>query len=216
MTKKLAKNTKVKYLSKGQQTSIRDKVRVLAVNTESIYDPSLVIKNTWDSLTKWVEIHRKGKNAIQARKEFDNNLAKAIAIFELENFNFLSASAPEEYKPLAIEFVRRIIKEYDCKTPSEIALAEIVTSAYIRQLRTAALLSTSIEADWLSTERNARMAILSKELDRAIRTYITSLTTLKQIKNPLVELNVKATTTFVAENQQINVSNNKGENNERQ
>ena len=50
--------------------------------------------------------------------------------------------------------------------------------------------------------------MLSKEVDKAHRQLIMALTTLKQIKNPPVEFNVKAKTAFLAQNQQINAVNN--------
>ena len=66
----------------------------------------------------------------------------------------------------------------------------------------------------ISSEKNGYLAILSKELDRAHRQLITALTTLRQIKNPPIEFNVKAKTAFVAQNQQINAINNPIQQNE--
>ena len=48
--------------------------------------------------------------------------------------------------------------------------------------------------------------MISKELDRANRQFITALTTLKQIKAPSLEINVKTKAAFVAQNQQLNVN----------
>jgi hypothetical protein len=55
-------------------------------------------------------------------------------------------------------------------------------------------------------------SVMSKELDRANRQFITALTTLKQMKAPSIEINVTAKTAFVAENQQFNVNKNNNEN----
>jgi hypothetical protein len=47
---------------------------------------------------------------------------------------------------------------------------------------------------------------MGKELDRAERHFFTALNTLKQIKSPMLEMNIHAKTAFIAQNQQINAT----------
>ena len=56
--------------------------------------------------------------------------------------------------------------------------------------------------------------MLSKERDRAHRQYLSTIMTLKQLKAPAIEMNIKAKTAFVSQNQQINVPQAPKENNE--
>jgi hypothetical protein len=45
---------------------------------------------------------------------------------------------------------------------------------------------------------------MGKELDRANRIFLNALMTLKQLKNPPLELNIKAGNAFFGQNQQFN------------
>lgn len=187
---------------------------------KSEYDLEILWKQVAEIARAYSGVRKNSKRAEEFRKNFGEKYIPLLHSYELEKFDLLLDSFPKKYRALALKFVQQVIKEYDCKAPSEIALAEIVASAYIRQLRVTSRLYAGIEDDFLNTEKNSFTAILSKELDRAVRTYIIAITTLKHIKNPPIELKVKATTAFIAENQQVNVSNNqnlnKGENNDRQ
>lgn len=142
-------------------------------------------------------------------KNLKKELVNILTAFELDTHFALAQTTSKKYKTLAVEFCEQIIQEYDCRTSSEKALAEIIAGAFVRQLSCAERLNSAITVDFLNKERNAFMAILSKELSRATRSYITALLTLKQMKSSPVKLNVKATTAFIAQNQQINATNNR-------
>jgi hypothetical protein len=106
----------------------------------------------------------------------------------------------------SIEFANLLVEEYGCNTPSEKALVQVITSAYIRSLQYAEMLSinTSGGGKPISHERNNYYSFLSKEIDRAQRQYITGLHTIKQLKSPSLPVTIKTTTAFIAENQQVN------------
>lgn len=223
MTKKLAKKIKTTNLSKEQNLStVQSDANILKkdlLDQRSEYDPEVLAEEAGKVIRIYKGVRKNSKRVEELNKKFREKFIPLKHSYELENFELLVNSFPEKYRSLVLKFVRQIIKEYDCKTPSEIALAEIVTSAYIRQLRCSSRLDDGIGAV-LNMEGVAFMSALGKELDRATRTYITAIATLKHIKNPPIELKVRATTAFIAENQQVNVSNNqnlnKGEINERQ
>jgi hypothetical protein len=59
-------------------------------------------------------------------------------------------------------------------------------------------------ADGVSSEINGYCAVMSKELDRANRHYLSALATLKQLKSPPFQIQVRTQNAFVAQNQQIN------------
>jgi len=58
--------------------------------------------------------------------------------------------------------------------------------------------------EWLSPEKNGLYANYSKEVDRAHRQFMMAITTLKQMKSPTPQINVRTNTAFVAQNQQVN------------
>lgn len=132
--------------------------------------------------------------------------ARELTRNELKSHYALTLTTTNNYSILLEEFCSQVIEEYDCKTPSEIALAEIVAGSFVRHLRIARRLEEFVSDGWLSNERNGMMAVLSKELDRASRMYLSSLMALKQIKSPKVDLNVIAKNAFIAQNQQFNSS----------
>jgi hypothetical protein len=52
------------------------------------------------------------------------------------------------------------------------------------------------------------LSFLSIELDKAHKRYLSSLQTLKDIKNPPMEMNVRAQTAIIGNNQLIQSNNN--------
>jgi len=139
-------------------------------------------------------------------KKLSEAAEKVLIMEGLDTHYPLTETIGKRYRPLAIEFNRQLLKEYNCQTSSEKALAQVIVNAYIRILEYSQLLYTCQETNWLSSEKNGFYSMLSKELDRANRQFITTLTTLKQVKTPSLEVNVKTRATFVAQNQQLNIN----------
>jgi hypothetical protein len=147
----------------------------------------------------------------EKRKDKENRkkyALEAVLSMGLETHEQLAMSMDEGYRPLAREMSRQMIKDYDCKAAAEKALVEVAVSAYVRVLDSSWLMS-SIHQNLkdVAKEKNHLYAIWSKELDRANRQFINAIITLKQLKAPTIEMNVRANTAFIAQNQQINADN---------
>jgi hypothetical protein len=156
------------------------------------------------------DFERKRRLNPSGDKELTEELRGILIAFELDTHLALAQTTIDNARAtLVVEFCRQIIREYNCQTPSEKALAELIAGAFVRQLTCAERLKDYIQLDFLSSERNTFMANLSKELERATRAFLFALTILKQIKSLPTMLNVKTTTAFIAQNQQINATNNK-------
>jgi hypothetical protein len=134
----------------------------------------------------------------------DSPSGKYVLMQNLENHLLLSTSCDEGYRPAVIKFIEDLIQEYDCKTSSEKALAQLVALAHYRVLRCSRSLNGIMTIGYCSDLGNNYLNQCSKELDRANRCYLVALQTLKQIKQPPMNVNVKANTAFLAQNQQIN------------
>lgn len=134
---------------------------------------------------------------------FDANMALG-----LENHFPATLAVAEIYRPLLVEVARSIELEYKCETASEKSLAEMIASAYIRSISYANKMNLILSAKNMdfSADMNRRFAVLSKEMDRAIRQYTNGIVAMRQIKRPPLTLNVNTKTAFVAQNQQINVN----------
>lgn len=167
-------------------------------------DPTLIMKELSENLLPRM---KSGKANEEETKKTTEIIAKALMVYGLETHYPIVETVNQSYRPLAIEFSRQLIKEFDCKTPSEKALAQIVVNAYLRVIDSSRRYNNCLAAaEYLSDERTRYLAVVSKHLDRANRQFITALTTLKQIKTPSLEINVKTKTAFVAQNQQLNIS----------
>ena len=156
-----------------------------------------------------IEICRNGNKteAGKAEKELVELFKESVVPLALEKHYALAETVGERYRPLLIETTRQIEKEYDCKTPSEMMLAESIAGAYIRIINNSRKLDALTNEGYLTSERNGYGNMLSKEIDRAQRHLTNSLMVLKQIRTPSIEINVKAKTAFVSQNQQINAVN---------
>lgn len=137
-------------------------------------------------------------------KSINEKFGPATYIFALDNHYAASDTVRKEYKPMVIEIANQIIAEYQCKGASEKAVAELAASAYARYMQYAASFQNIANIEWLSSEKNGLYANYSKEVDRAHRQFMMAISTLKQMKSPAPQINVRTNTAFVAQNQQVN------------
>lgn len=122
----------------------------------------------------------------------------------LESGHALLESVDDRYKPFALEIKKSLEQEFACEKPSERMLVDQIVNAHLRKLEYTRLMVKYREQEWLSQEKVAVLNFYSKEADRAHRQFISALETLKAIKQPPINVNVKAQNAFVAQNQQFN------------
>ena len=146
-------------------------------------------------------------------REFYTNLKKAGLALGLSTHMLVTETVREEYRTFLVEMIKDIEREYGCKTAIEKALAETIASSYVRTLEYSRDLILYTKDNHLTHEKNGYYNMLSKEIDRAHRIFLNASMTLKQLKSPSMEINIKAKTAFVGQNQQFN---NKNEINDQQ
>jgi len=137
-------------------------------------------------------------------KEINEKYSTATYIFALDNHYAAVDTVKKEYKPMVIEIANQFIAEYHCTGASEKALAELAASAYARYIQYSSSFQSIANIEWLSSEKNGLYANYSKEVDRAHRQFMMAISTLKQMKSPAPQINVRTNTAFVAQNQQVN------------
>jgi hypothetical protein len=98
----------------------------------------------------------------------------------------------------------QLVAEYDCKTASEKMLAQTAAWAYCRMIEYSRKLNGITRQEYLSSVKTGHYAVLSKEVDRCVRQYLSAINTLKHFKQPSLNVTFKAQNAFVAQNQQIN------------
>ncbi len=134
---------------------------------------------------------------------------------EFETQTALMHGFDENYRIMAKELTKQLIAEYKCETSGEKMLVEIVVNSFIRTLDNSKKLNNCIAAaEYLSDERTRYLAMMSKQIDRSHRQYLSGLMMLKQLKAPPIEMTIKAKNAFVSQNQQINAGSQSYENNE--
>lgn len=135
-------------------------------------------------------------------QEYESKMRELLT-GELSTHFALNYTVGNYYKEMVVKFCNQLLEEYSCKTPSEIALAEIAASSFARYLDYSDLLS-EISHKPFNKMINTSFSVLSKEVDRAYRAYVSAILTLKQLKNPPLKVRIKTTNAFIAQNQQIN------------
>ncbi len=171
---------------------------------------------TWDTIrTRFdpqhvqFEAEKELKTITPEKREFEGttNIYKAFTLKEFENGVLLSETLKEEYKTFAIDLSRNIQKEYNCSTVSQKATAELIACSYSRILQTTMMITRYLNIGSVSDSGIKYLAVMSKELDRAQRHYTTALQTLFMLKQPPLNITVKAETANIANNQLIQQNN---------
>ena len=150
----------------------------------------------------------KGQEKKKIGSELDEIITKLWMSDGLDNNFPLMRICGEFYGPLAIKCNERLIKEYDCQNAGEKALAQTIANAYVRILEYTSIMHGCREIEYLTSEKNNYYRMISKELDRAQRHFHNGLAMLKQFKSPAWDINIRAKTAFIAQNQQINADKN--------
>lgn len=174
-------------------------------------DPSEVLKEFDSLMSQHNEATGKQKKEIE--EKISQKGYEALMLLGLDNHYLLAETVDARYRPSIIEAANNLVKEYDCKTPGEKMLAQVAAVSHARILANARWFNNCITFSNSLTDIKTRyLAAISKELDRANRQFISALSTLKQLKTPNFEVNVKAKTAFIAQNQQINATQKDGDN----
>lgn len=214
MTKKVKKkeNTKIQKALNDQE--MRSDI-IAKIHTE--HEPRNIFKRINEKLPKM--IRKDGYTAIPQDKDSQKLFGDAMMILGLDNHQALICATKENFRSLAIEFANNLFKEYDCKTPSEKSLSQVVVNSYIKLMESSMRFTLSADSgEYITENRTKYLAMLGKEMDRANRQFISALSLLKQIKSPEIRVNVRANTAFIAQNQQLNnlenLKNNQNNQNE--
>lgn len=197
MNSKIIVKEKPKEITKAETI---DKIKDGFLRTRTGYDPSIVLEKAGQEIEK--------EKGYSSAIEFDSNIYKAMTLFEFEKGVLMSSSIPDRFIVFALEFSRNLQKEFNCLNPSEKSMAEIIAINFVRVLELQRKIKDLYGKGNINKLEMEFLAILSKELDRAQRHYLTSLQALKMLKSPAFEVNIKTQTAVVGQNQVVQ-SNNK-------
>jgi hypothetical protein len=98
---------------------------------------------------------------------------------------------------LETELAMQLMKDYGCTTALERSLCEIIAINYRRVVNASKSIDEDFNLQWPSKEKTHYLEILSKELDRNNRSYLTAVNTLIGMKNPKMTINVNTENAFL-------------------
>ena len=137
----------------------------------------------------------------------ETNAYKAMTLFEFDQGLLMLSAIPDRFRVFALEHLKNLKKEYDCKTSSEKSLAEIAALNFIRVLVSQFKINDYLDKCSVTDIGVGYLNVMSRELDRAERHYLTSLQALRMLKLPLLRLNIRTNTAVVGQNQVVQVKN---------
>lgn len=198
--------------SPSKQKTLEEIKTAFNERLHTIYDPDAVLREA----QKKIETQQKliSEDDYDGPDEGDDQptekdpLFKAMTLSEFHNGALMASAIPEQYRTFAIDMLRKLKEEYNCLAVSEQAIAELATINYVRTLEIQRRINAYFDMNSLTDNGVKYLAIISKELDRANRHFLTAIQTLKMLKQPPINVNVKANTAFVGQNQLVQENQN--------
>lgn len=132
---------------------------------------------------------------------------QVMRTLEFEKGHFMISALSEDYRSFGLEFFRDMQDEHECKTPTERSLAESISLGFMQTLFIQMKMRDYLDLKTISDRGVKYLNFLSIELDKAHKRYLSSLQTLTNIKNPQTEMNVRAQTAIIGNNQLIQSNN---------
>lgn len=138
----------------------------------------------------------------------DDPIFKAMTLREFDNGTLLTSIMPGMFSTFAIDLMRKIQQEYACIAASEKAMAELAAVSFVRSLDAQRRIKNYLDIGEFTAVGVQYMAVMSKELDRANRHYLTAIQTLRMLRQPPMQVNIKTNTAVVGQNQIIQANSN--------
>lgn len=200
MSKEIAEKPKeeTKAISKPYTA---DDLRKMAKGFTVACDPEQIYHSVAKELSAIPEGKKKSEEVEKALLKRADELMLSEGVGTLYP---ITETVGERFRPLVRSTAKQFIAEYKCETPSEKALAEVAAGAYVRIIEYSRALHSSLNIEFLSSEKNGYYSFIGKEVDRAERHFQSAIATLKHIKTPPLSVKVTTQTAFIAQNQQLN------------
>lgn len=192
-------------ISKDLEKAVEESKPPLNDQLRTAYDPTEVLKRAGEKLNK---LKNDEDGEYEGKTTAEDDLFKAMTLSEFKNGALLVSVVAEQYKTFGIDMLKKLQEEYSCTTISEQATAELATVNYVRTLDIQRRINNYLDLGTVTDNGVKFLAIMSKELDRANRHYLSSLDALKSIKQPNLGVNIRANTAVIGQNQVVQANNN--------
>ena len=152
-----------------------------------------------------VDIERKLKTR-QDKEYSDKELESIFRAICLDEFNIgflLDQAVPSHAGAFAVYLSHQLQNQYQCTTTSKKSLAELAALNYCRVFSIQRLINKFLDKVSVTDLGIKHLSIMSKELDRAQRHYLTSIQALEIGLQPAIKLSIRTQTANIASQQAI-------------
>lgn len=111
-------------------------------------------------------------------------------------------------RTMIVEIANKLALDYPDPSTTEKMLIELVVGSYGRIIEFSKLLNNCQRVDSLSDIKTNYYRMLDKSLDRAYRQFNSAVMTLQTLRTPPLNVKIVSTNAVVAQNQQINLTQN--------
>lgn len=146
-----------------------------------------------------------GQEAIQ---KYIQKYQEAALVNGVVNGKVVEGSVNNGHQNQVMELRKQFVAEYQANTVSELMIIDMAINAYFRSLHTSRIYSCLSQKNDGTFEYSQLkinfMKELGKQIDSANKQFISTITLLKEIKRPPINIKVNSKQAFVGQNLQFN------------
>jgi len=165
-----------------------------------------------DMLADHNRILKDGDRKKEFKEKFDDSAMNLSMFYAIENGVWVSNLSYGKYQPMFSKMRKQIVEEYGCKSPSELMLADSIVANYWLIMRNQMNLARMVENEdggyTFNQSKINIINILNKVVDSSSRRLYSTISLLKELKQPSLKVNVKTNNAFIGHNQQFNDNKN--------
>lgn len=190
------------------QAQTIDELKVASVKSINQFDDYFQI----DKLNK---LHEAAKNFLEhpedqeLQKQLHTELTQIAKITAIQKGKYIRSSVHSLDQDYVIDLRQKLVDEYKAYSTSEMLIVDLALNAYFRSMRCSSIYIAFVQNSNGTVRNNNQLHLnmmkeLSKQIEIANRQFQTSITLLKELKQPPIKVKVHAKEAFVAQNQQFN------------
>lgn len=139
--------------------------------------------------------------------EFLKQLPELKAAYTLHTKHHLARVVSPRDFTAALQMCEELEQEFSATSSSEKALVEVAVVTYMRMHAAMEHYNASSNPEFYTNESTSLMNAYAKEIDRAHKHFLSTIQTLKQLKQQPMNIQINTQTAFIADKQQ-NIANN--------
>lgn len=153
------------------------------------------------------EIESNSEKRLDVLEKYVNKFQEAAMIDGVSNGKIVEGSVDDKHQKQVLRLRIQLIAEYQAKSVSEMMIIDMMINAYFRSLHASQIYSCLMQEtdgtiSYTQTKVNFMKAV-ERQIEIANKQFISSITLLKEMKQPPINIKVSGQA-FVGQNQQFN------------